>query len=340
MHGDFEQVAIDWVRFKRVSEGCSVYTETKYSQVLTRLSLLLKERRRDHLSATAEDLEEFCGAYLFKMRLSAKSRRVAVSCLRGFFEWMQKRGIRLDNPAADLRPPKAGRKLPRFMQLSDAEKLVHCPDTSTFLGVRDLAMLLVMMGTGVRVSGLCGLNESDLIWFADEKRREDLILRVRKKGGDEQYLPVPDDARLALRAYLGHPDLAVIDRVLENGDKVLFVSVAWRGVPLHEYNGEARRIAARSVQDMVMRYGLQAGISADVSHPHALRHLFATELVEDDVNMLTVQTAMGHARPDTTAIYTHTAMRKLGKEVKRAGPLAKIKTPLSGLAAALRKPAG
>lgn len=336
---DFNAITADWLLFKVTNDGCALRTKDKYAQVLLRLDQYLGERSLCHLSASTGDLEDFCGAYLYGLTLSARSRRVAVSCLRGFFMWLYKRGLRTDNPAIHLRPPKAGRRLPICMQLKDAEKLIHQPDTETFHGVRDLAMLLLMIGCGIRVSGLVGLNQRDLI-FSEDAGGEELFIRIKAKGDNDQFIPAPDDTRLAIRAYLGHPGLYGIDRSLENGDKVLFISTAWRGIPLHEYSGELRRISARAVQDMVMRYGLRAGISQEATHPHALRHLFATELVEEDTNMLIVQNLMGHVRPDTTAIYNHTAMRKLRRVVNESGPLAKMKTPLSGLAAALKRQVG
>ena len=113
------------------------------------------------------------------------------------------------------------------------------------------------------------------------------------------------------------------------GDQVLFVSTRNRTVPPHEYHGERRRLRRQAVVAMVKRHG--KGIPEEQLHPHALRHLYGTELREDDVDLITRQRLMGHADPKTTAIYDHLAMRKVTRDVDRANPLAKIRTPASDL---------
>lgn len=323
---------------KYKADGCSWHTYTNYRGYLRRLDAFLKEHRgKTLLTAQQEDLQEFMGPFLFEQKLSGRSRRLVLSAVKGFYDYAKRSALRLDNPAEDLKYPRAGLRLPRFMQLQDAQKLIHQPDTSTFIGVRDLAMLLVMLGCGLRVGELVSLRDSNLLFGLDDKGNEMLFLRFIGKGNKERIVYAPDDTRLAIRAYLGHEKLREIDRGMKDGDRILFVSVGSRSVPVWDYVGEARRINPRSVWNLVMRYGRQAGLPRDVLHPHALRHTFATELVEEDTNILDVQAIMGHARSDTTAIYTHTATRKMVKAIRSAGPLAKIKTPFSELATALQR---
>ena len=103
-------------------------------------------------------------------------------------------------------------------------------------------------------------------------------------------------------------------------------------IPLHEYHGEQRRIAPRSIHDMIQTYGRRLQLPADQLHPHALRHLFGTELAESDMDLIKSQALLGHADPKTSAIYMRLAMRKLAKVVDVASPLRKIKTPVTDLA--------
>lgn len=337
MHQDEALKLVDaFVDFKLKNEGCSINTHSTYRMFLVKLLAFLSEVKTDLPSVNQRMLEEFVGPWLFKNKLSAKSRRLAVCALKGFFGYLQKKGHRKDNPALELKYPKAGLRLPKFMQLNDVQKLVHQPDTSTFVGLRDLAMMMVFLGCGLRVSELCNLNESNLIFGLDDSGDETLLIRLVGKGNKERIVYAPDDARLALRAYMGHPKMDEIDRHLDNGDQVLFASIGSRQVPMHEYRGEERRIHPRSVHEIIMRYGLQAGLPKDVLHPHALRHTFATEMVEEDTNMLNLQAILGHASADTTAIYTHTAVRKMIKDVRKGNPLAKIRTPFTELADALK----
>jgi len=139
------------------------------------------------------------------------------------------------------------------------------------------------------------------------------------------------------RLDVDHPDLVDIDRTLPSGDKVLFVSTKNRNCPAHEYCGNRRRLNRGAVLEMIKKYGKSQGIPNDQLHPHALRHLYGTELREDDIDLVTRQRLMGHADPKTTAIYDHLAFRKVTREVDKANPLAKIRSPAGDLIRSLKK---
>jgi site-specific recombinase XerD len=190
--------------------------------------------------------------------------------------------------------------------------------------------MATLMGCGLRVSGLVGLNESQVMTDVVEGRKR-MVLNVVEKGNRQRRQPVPEQADLLLRLYLEHPALKEIDRLLPNGDQVLFISVRNRSVPEHEYRGEARRLRRGAVVAMLKKYGNQQGVPADQLHPHALRHMYGTELREEDIDLITRQRLMGHADPKTTEIYDHLAMRKVTRDVDRGNPLSKINTPVTGL---------
>lgn len=323
-----------FLAFKVSNRGRSSRTADIYRLALHRLAEFFDGR--DPLEASDDELLTFTGPWLHKRGLIAESRRPYVAAVREFYRWAKEQKHVKGNPAAGIPYPNAGRKLPKVMTLANAERLLWGPDFSTFEGVRDGAMLSVLLGCGLRASGIVRLNEGDVISDqVDGKIR--LALKIVEKGGKERRVPVPPEADLLLRLYLEHPDLQQIDRALKGGDKVLFISLMNRTCPPHEYHGERRRMNRRAVLEMVKRYGRRAGIPEGQIHPHAMRHLFGTELAESDVDLLTRQKLMGHADPKSTEIYTHTAMRKLAREADRGNPLAKINTPVSEL---LRKLAG
>ena len=126
-------------------------------------------------------------------------------------------------------------------------------------------------------------------------------------------------------------DLKKINRDLDKGDRVLFVSVRNRNVRAHEYHGEKRRLNSRSIASMIEKHGRAAGIPREELNPHAMRHLFGTELAEHDVDLLKRQTLLGHVSPSSTEIYTHLALRSLAKVVDKANPLQRINTPVSDI---------
>lgn len=322
-----------FLTFKRHNQGRAERTGAAYGDALRRLELFLGA---PILEATADQLELFSGPWLHKQGVLAIARRPYIAAVREFFKWAVHTKRINANPAERLSYPKSGRKLPRTMSLSNAERLMWCPDFSTFKGVRDAAILSVLIGCGLRISGLCALNQSSLI-HTEHNGKVRMVIKPREKGDKERLIPVPREAEIVLRLYLEHPELKAIDRTLPDGDQVLFVSLGNRNIPPHEYIGEKRRLADRSIRDMIKKYGEQAGIPADQLHPHAMRHLFGTELAEDDVDLLLRQELMGHEDPKHTQIYTHLAMRKKIAEADRAGPLAKMKTPVSDLLAQLNR---
>lgn len=325
-----------FLSYKRVNEGRSIRTEQVYRLVLVRLAEYLGDKRISQV--TQDDLLAFTGPYLHKLGMGSNNRRLHITAVRSFFAWMlASKQLKMD-PAATLPVPKIGRKIPRVMTLESVEKLMWAPDFATFEGVRDAAMISILAGCGLRVSGLVALNDSNIIQDKiDDTPR--LIIKVLEKGNKERKLTLPKESDLLLRVYLDHPSLKEVPRQLPDGDRVLFVTMRNRNIPAHDYVGEKRRFNRRTVLMMIKKYGEKAGIPEDQLHPHALRHLYGTELAEDDVDILIRQQLLGHAEPKSTAIYTTLAMRKLTRESDRANPLSKIRTPVSDLLKQLNKTA-
>lgn len=319
---------------KQFSQGRSVRTVAIYRLALNRLAEFAPDR--DPRDLSPDELATFAGPWLHKLGNQAVSRRTHVAAVREFYRWMVRTERMATSPAAALPYPAAGMKIPKVMTLANAQALMWAPDFTTFEGVRDSAMLSLLIGCGLRVSGLVNLNRSNLLEDEVDGRRR-LFLRVTEKGDRQRNIPVPPEAELVLRMYLEHPQLKTIDATLEKGDEVLFVTVRNRACPAHEYRGARRRFGRSSVRQMIQTYARRAGVPIDQAHPHALRHLYGTELAEDDVDSAIRQRLLGHADPKSTQIYTHLARRKLTREVDRANPLAKIRTPISDLLKRLGK---
>ncbi|MTI15216.1 recombinase XerD [Sansalvadorimonas verongulae] len=288
------------------------------------------------LLANTDQLEAFTGLWLHKQGVAPKSRHVVVAAVKNFYNWARDKGLLSADPAKRLPYPKIGRKLPRQLGLSNAERLLMQPDIGTFSGLRDAAMLALLMGCGMRVAGLTALNQEDLFWF-EYQGRQRLALRVTEKGGHERELPVPHEAMLLLQAYLGHDELLEVDRSLPSGGQVLFISLRNRKVPEHEYVGEARRLTEKSVWSMVQKYGEAAGLPDDVCHPHAMRHMLGAEMMEEDISTLQIQAILGHADPKTSEIYARIARGKLTEVVDKANSLRKIKTAVTPLVQEVKK---
>lgn len=334
---DIKDALIDqWIDFKQHNQGRSETTAYKYRLALTRLKLWLMEQDLDLLTATPELLERYCGLVLYQRGQKPQTRIPVVAAVRGFYAWAARFDLVPADPAKNLPIPKVGMSLPRPAQLQHAEKILMQPDLKTFKGLRDAAMLSVLIGCGCRVSGLVALNESDLLWVGTPNGTERLVIRFTEKGKAERMVPAPLETGLLIRAYLGHNELDRIERVTESGERVLFVNLHNSEVRKYDHFGEKRRIGQESIDRIIKAYGLAAGLPRQICHAHAFRHLFGTELAEGNVDLLQRQALLGHQDPKTTEVYTQLAMRKLTSTVDKANPLGKIQTPVSELARMMR----
>jgi integrase/recombinase XerD len=333
---DFEHVET-WLNWKLSNQGKSELTIIKYRRYLQRLEEYLRDDQSvDLLQADSEMLVNFTGLYMHQKGMKPNSRRALVAAVKGFYLWALKQRLISRDVTGDLEYPHAGRKLPDVATLRTAEALIMAPDISTLKGIRDCTIMAVLAGCALRVSGLCNLNESNLIWTEIEGKQR-LIIKVTEKGKRERMVPAPGDVWLLIRAYLGHPDLSAIDRTLPGGDQVLFISLQNPKISPDKYHGEARRISPRSIDDMIKKYGRELKLPEKQLHSHALRHLFGAEMAEDDVSLRSIQELLGHDSPKTTEIYTQLAMRRLARTVDQSNPLGKINTPVRQLEKILEK---
>lgn len=325
----------EWLQFKMLNEGKSPQTTKKYGYYLSLLAEYCEETEADPLTVNTKQLEMFVGLFLHGKKLKPSSRRTAVAAVKGFYAWLEKEGHVNRDAALTLPYPASDKKIPVAMGLKNFEKLLQQCDLDTFLGVRDAAIIALLGGCGFRVGGIAGLNQSHIITY-DYQDSERMAIRVFEKGKKERMVPVPLEAQIYLRVYVGHPELKAINRTLANGDQVLFVSIQNRKVNEWDYYGENRRMGIRSIQKMIELRGEKAGVPADQCHPHALRHLTGTEYAEGDLDLLTRQMLLGHTDPNATAIYTQMAMRKLTEQIDKANPLSKVSSAAGALVSHLR----
>jgi len=287
------------------------------------------------LQATRADVETYIGIYAHHRKLKPQSRMGEVAALRSFYRFVKSRGLVSDNVTEELKYPRFGRTLPKALALGDADKLLMAPGIKTLQGMRDTSMIGLLIGSGMRLSGLMSMTQRSLLW-ASEEGIDRLTVRVTEKGKKERLIPVPAEIGVLVRAYMGHEEYRAIDRQLPNGDAVLWVTLA-KQVPAHEYIGAQRRMSGRTFQDLFRRYAEKAGIPEGYRKPHAARHLYGTELAESEVDVIARQSLLGHSSPKTTEIYTHMAARKLRQLAERANPISKLANPLLNDLRALAK---
>ena len=242
------------------------------------------------------------GRYLTAARargLSARSASRALSAVRGFYGFAVAHLGFAEDPTADVANPKIGLSLPKGLGESEVEALLEAPDTTTPLGLRDRAMLELLYASGLRVSEIVGLPQ-DAIDF------ESGILRVTGKGGKQRLVPFGRSAARWLSRYLeeGRPGL---DR---KRSAHLFLSA------------RAGPMTRQRFWQLIEAYGRKAGVTGRLT-PHALRHSFATHLLEHGADLRALQMMLGHADISTTQIYTQVSRSRLRRVYDEFHPRAK-----------------
>ncbi len=242
-------------------------------------------------------------ASLHRAKLASRSLARHLSTLRSFFRWACREGHVEKNPARALPSPRLPRTLPRAMTQPDTERLLETDDEGSF-PERDRALFELLYATGLRVSEAAGLDLED-VDFASR------LLRVVGKGNKERIAPFGEEAGEALSAYL--PVRQVRRRVaLESGDD--------DGEPVF-VNARGGRLTTRSMARLLKIRLRAAGLSAEIS-PHALRHSFATHLLEAGADLRAIQELLGHASLSTTQKYTHLDAARLREVYRKAHPKA------------------
>lgn len=237
-------------------------------------------------------------------RNSAASVARKLSALRTFFRFACRRGLLAADPLSGLSGPKVGRHIPVFLTVDETFALLEAPGPQDTYMHRDRALLELLYSTGIRVDELVSRDVEDLD-FTEE------VLKVRGKGNKERLVPVGRPALEAVGNWLPQRLQLMRERAARGRqveDRALFL------------NGQGSRLSARSVERTVRAYGERAGLVQAVT-PHALRHSFATHLLEMGADLRSVQELLGHASLSTTQRYTHLTIDHLAAIYDRAHPL-------------------
>ena len=226
-------------------------------------------------------------AHLSTRRYARATVARKAAALRRYFAWLVRRDVIAVDPAARLRAPSGPSRLPRVLERRDLDVLLDEPPTVTVpdaVRARDDAVLELLYGSGLRVSELCGLDGRDVDLGA-------ATVTVVGKGNRQRRLPMHDRCVAALRRWVtaGRPAMAGP----ESPPKALFL------------NARGRRLGPRDVRRLLDRR------SPTPTHPHALRHSFATHLLDGGADLRVVQEMLGHASLRTTQVYTHVSKERL-----------------------------
>lgn len=295
-----------FMTFLTVERQASPETTRSYRSDLRQLATFLAQARpspqAQPMVAIGDVTTDSLRAYLQWLdrkgeKASSLGRKLA--CLRSFFRFHVREGTVEKNPADGIRSPKLPKTLPQVLTKDDANVLMEFPVGQTPLSLRDRAILETLYSTGARVSEAVALNLGDL-------NRSDGLVHLRGKGRKERIVPVGDVALQAIHAYRASLTQATAD---DRPATPLFL------------NHRGGRLTARSVARLVARYSSR--LAGGAVSPHALRHSYATHLLDEGADLRAIQELLGHASLSTTQKYTHLATDQLMAVYDRAHPRAR-----------------
>ena len=293
----------------RVERGLSVHTIAAYRRDLARYV--------DHLGGLGVDdpiavTTMMINDYLMELRsagLAPASLARAIVAIRSLHRFALAEGVTRDDPAHPVQPPQPPQRLPKALRLDQVQAMLAAPDPTTALGVRDIALLELLYGTGARVSEVTGLDVDDVARLIDVSAGQPSPgLRLLGKGNKQRMVPLGSYARSALSVYLvrARPVL----------------STKGKATPALFLNSRGGRLSRQSVWTIISSAAGQALIAEDVS-PHTLRHSFATHLLDGGADVRVVQELLGHASVTTTQIYTLVTVDQLREVYLASHPRAR-----------------
>jgi integrase/recombinase XerC len=290
----YVDVFLERLRYER---GASMHTVKAYAQDLAVLTDYLEKRgKAAPEEATLMDLRALLASEV-RRGLSKRSLARRLSCYRRFFDFLVQEGAITNNPARLLKLPKQSKPIPDFYYQEEVKVLLESIPQDDVWSARDRALLELLYATGVRVSECVGLDVADV-------DLDQGIARVLGKGGKERYVILGSQAVAALRVYL------TLRRELGEDERALFL------------NRRGSRLSDRSVRRILDGHIARVGRLHHIS-PHALRHSFATHMLDGGADLRAVQELLGHASLSSTQIYTHTTRERLARIYDQAHPRAR-----------------
>jgi integrase/recombinase XerC len=294
-----------FLTFLEVQQDASPETVRSYRSDLRQFRDFVEKRTRgqrvDPIAPDASLIREYL-AWLAGAGEKSSSLARKLAALRSFYRFLVGAGRTSYNPAQDVRTPRLPRYLPRVLTKDDANALMEFPEGMTESALRDRAILEVLYSTGARVSELVALDAEDVV-------SAEGVVRLRGKGRKERIAPIGTIALDAIKAY--HARRSAIrneSSAAKQSDRAVFTNPA------------GRRLTTRTVARIVAKYSRR--LPGGAVSPHALRHSFATHLLDEGADLRAIQEMLGHASLNTTQKYTHLAADQLLAVYDHAHPRA------------------
>jgi len=294
----------DYLSYMESVKGCSERTVEAYKNDLIHYVIYCGNHDIVLEKAESYQVQSFI-AELTAIKMAASSVNRFLSTIRGFYRWMVRFEKRPDNPCTSLRNIKMPVKLPHVLWEEEMAEFASLPQTTGILWPeRDKALIMAMYSAGLRISEVVSLSMANISADLDEAK-------ITGKGGKQRFVFFSDEAVAAIQEYL--PQRAELLKTAGIDDKKTALFVSRKGQP----------ISIPGVRWIISRYALHSGMGKNI-HPHALRHSFATHLVNSGCDVRIVQEMLGHSSISTTQRYTHVNMDKMKKVYAASHPHAGV----------------
>lgn len=290
----------EFAAYLRLERGQSPRTSEEYARDVELFGLFLEPGHPKTAAflnlgaATTSDVRRFVMELMGPRKYTPVSVRRKIAALRAYFALQKREGRRADNPAADVPPPKAPKRLPQVMSEPEVTRLLKTRKSgkTDFQRLRDVAIMELLYASGIRRAELVGLNLSDV----DLDRR---LMRVIGKGNKQRTVFINEAAAEAIRNYLGVRPRST--------DEALFLSK------------RKTRLSHRQAWVVFREFAELSGLAKHVT-PHVMRHSFATHLLENGADIVTIKELLGHESLSTTQIYTNVSLEHMRRSYEEAHP--------------------
>ena len=290
-----------FLTYLEVQKNYSIYTRNNYQRDIEDFLTFCNDRRISYLEITYPDAQSYL-VYLYeekKNQASSVSRKI--SAIRRFYQYLSNQNITQNSSFSLLKLPKKEKKLPKFFAYNELEELFCIPNQSTPLGQRDALILEMLYATGIRVSELVGIEIEDI-------HLTDKTIHILGKGNKERIVYFNQVTANRLKKYLAD------GRKILNQKQLSFLFLNQRG----------GQLTTRGVEDILERIIQKTSLNKHIS-PHMIRHSFATHLLNEGCDLLSVQQLLGHESLSATSIYTHVTTDRLKEVYLHTHPRAKKK---------------
>ncbi len=291
-----------YLEYLETERNYSAHTILSYETDLLSLVQFLRSDGKESFSQVhKESLRAFIG-FLLDQGFSQSSIARKIASIRSFFKYLRKRNIIDSNPALVLITPKAGKRLPIFLDEHSMRKLLLNSNQKGPNKKRDLAILELFYSTGIRLSELINLTLNDL------KNKEGLI-KVKGKGRKERFVPVGEKALSVIKEYLATRKNLIKSANKKDGENFLFVTE------------KGQKLYPQAVGRIVRKY-IGTVSEIEKKSPHVLRHTFATHMLNHGADIRAVKELLGHESLSTTQVYTHISSTRMKKIYEESHPKA------------------